>query len=68
MNVKDVLGSTGNVYHVELRPSGNSCSCHLAGYQRVSETVSVGLRKTGQDVPCSMHLLSLAVSATAVCL
>jgi len=23
----DVLGSTGNVYHVELRPSGNSCSC-----------------------------------------
>ncbi|CAK9048803.1 unnamed protein product [Durusdinium trenchii] len=23
----DVLGSTGNVYHVELRPSGNACSC-----------------------------------------
>lgn len=23
----DVLGSTGNVYHVELGPSGNACSC-----------------------------------------
>eukprot|EP00439_Symbiodinium_sp_Y106_P085100 s548_g27.t1 len=23
----DVLGSTGNVYHVELQPQGNSCTC-----------------------------------------
>ena len=28
-HAQDVLGSTGNVYHVELQPQGNSCTCRL---------------------------------------